>query len=101
MTKTKTETNNLDNKTALTVFATKGDNSGEINLQWDSVKNATGYTVQLCKVNGRKNWKHFDIVSESFCTINGLKTKQKYLFRVAAINNRRQFPWSNVTEKKI
>ncbi len=98
---TKTDTGNLDTKTALMIYATKGDSPGEINLQWDSVKGAAGYAVQMCKVNGRKNWRHFDIVSESYCIISGLKVKQKYLFRVAVISNRKQYPWSNEVEKKI
>jgi hypothetical protein len=101
MKKSKTDISNLKNNKIFEIYATKGDNPGEINLQWDSVGGATGYVVQVSKPNAKQNWKHYDIVSESSCSIAGLKTKQNYLFRVAAINRKEQYPWSNEVEKRI
>ena len=97
----KTESSDINNNTLPTVYATKGDNPGEINLQWDSVNEATGYVVQVSKHNAKKNWKHYDIVSESFCTVSGLKTKCTHLFRVAAISRKGQSEWSSEISKKI
>lgn len=97
----KIESSNINNNTLPAVYATKGDNPGEINLQWDSINEATGYVVQVSKLNGKKYWKHFDIVSESFCTVSGLKTNCTHLFRVATVSRKGQSKWSSEISKKL
>jgi hypothetical protein len=97
----KNDSVNLNNNALPVIYATTGDNPGEINLQWDSVNGATGYVVQVSKLNAKKNWKHYDIVSESFCTVSGLKTKCTHIFRVAAISRKGQSMWSSEISKKI
>jgi len=82
------------------VYATKGDDTGEINLQWDSVNGASKYIIQKSPKNSKKCWKYVDIVTESCCTVTGLKPSRKYAFRVAAINGNGQSGWSKEIEKK-
>ncbi|MBZ0202508.1 MAG: fibronectin type III domain-containing protein [Ignavibacteria bacterium] len=82
-------------------YATKGDDTGEIKLQWDSVNGASKYLVQKSSNNSKKNWNHVDIVTESCCTVTGLRPSRKYAFRVAAINGSGQSSWSKEIEKKF
>jgi len=80
--------------------ATIGELEGEIDLQWDAVKEATSYVVEMLK-NKSKCWEQLDIVSNSKHTITGLKTSTRYSFRIAAINGKQQGPWSETVEKSI
>lgn len=82
------------------IFATKGDEPGNINLQWDSVVGATSYVVQKSAKNCKRIWKHVDIVTESSCKLEDLTKNKTYLFRVAAVNKLGQSNWSKEIEKK-
>jgi hypothetical protein len=82
------------------IFATAGDLPGEINLQWDSINDATGYVIQAGKKNNNIRWKLLDIVFESKYTINGLKPQTEYCFRVAVLNKKKQNSWSRCIAKK-
>lgn len=66
--------------------AAKGMSKGEINLQWDSVKNAVAYIIEFSRSGGIKNtgWKILDIISDSRYTVRNLKSNKIYLFRVAS-----------------
>ena len=91
----------MNNKKAVTnIFATAGDSPGEIDLQWDSIHDATGYAVQAGKKYNSIRWKLLDIVFESKYTVNGLKPQTDYCFRVAVLNKKRQNSWSGYVIKK-
>jgi hypothetical protein len=68
--------------------AAKGDSKGEINLQWDSVKNADSYIIEIGKpVNSIGiRWKVLDIISDSRYTVRKLRSNKEYFFRVALVN---------------
>lgn len=95
---------------------TRGEETGEINLSWDPVKNAELYVIQYntaknrAAANGRikhadklkdECWITADIINESKYTIKGLKEKRTYLFRVAAVTTNRQGPWSRAEKKEL
>lgn len=99
------------------IYVAKGDETGELNLSWDSLKEAELYVIQYRdikyprtkKINTDKKsgaklkslWKVADITNEPKYTIKGLKSKRKYSFRVAAVNSTRQGPWSVTAVKEI
>ena len=80
--------------------ATIGELDGEIDLQWDAVKGAGSYIVELSK-NRSISWEQIDIVSVSKYTVTGLKGNATYSFRIAAISGKLQGSWSEVVSKKI
>ncbi len=88
-----------------TLYATTGDSPGEIDLGWDALMSARSYVVQYCvQSDNKKNaekWQHIDIVTESCCTVSGLKTGKTYGFRVAHISNTGQGKWCEPVFKKI
>jgi Fibronectin type III domain len=83
------------------LFATLGDETGEIELQWDSVNKAKCYIIQM-RMSKTKNplWKHIDIINDSKYTITGLTPFKSYEFRVAAIGEKGQGDWSEAIIKK-
>lgn len=93
------EINNIPSQPE-SLAATIGELDGEIDLQWDSVKGASSYVVELLK-GKRGNWEQVDIVSVSRYTVNSLRNKIVYSFRIAALNGRRQGPWSKIITKKL
>ena len=82
------------------IFATSGDSPGEIDMQWDSIHDATGYVIQAAKKNNIIRWKLLDIAFESKYTVNGLKPQTEYYFRIAVLNKKRQKSWSGYITKK-
>ncbi len=82
------------------LYASKGDFRGEIDLVWDPVENASGYVIQVSKLNGQEKWKQVDIVTKSHCTITGLRPSQTYRIRAASISNSTQNEWSEITTEK-
>ena len=83
------------------IFATKGDEPGEVNLQWDSVEGALNYIIQKANYANGSTWRHVDIVNESRYTIAGLISKRKYVFRVAAVGKQGQGSWSKEIIKNL
>lgn len=83
------------------IFASRGDEAGEVNLQWDSVEGAASYIVQQAYCREVKTWKQVDIVNESRYTIEGLASNKEYVFRVAAMNRVGQGKWSKEINKKL
>ncbi len=80
--------------------ATTGELEGEIDLQWDSVKDASSYVIELSK-NKSERWQQVDIVSHSGHTVTHLRTNTVYHFRIAALNGKKQGPWSEAVSKKL
>jgi hypothetical protein len=87
-------------KTQMQIYAATGKFKGEVNLQWDSVRKANLYVVELAPAKTGK-WKQVDIICSSIYTIEGLKQGCTYLFRVAAVYINGQGPWSKPVAKKI
>ena len=99
------------------IYAARGADTGELNLSWDSLKEAELYVIQYMdtKSHRLKNnnsakksgtrikslWKVADITDEPKYTFKGLKGNRKYSFRVAAVSAEAQGPWSTTTEKEI
>lgn len=93
--------NEKENKT-VTLQAALGDNIGEVCLQWDSVKGADSYIVQFSSNGSKKrNWRIYDIVQHSWCTVTGLKPKRKYYFRIAPVSRRGKGKWSMEINRKL
>lgn len=92
--------NNL-NLTINSIHAARGDGAGEIDLNWDAIENADSYVIEFCERNGRAKWNVLDIINESKYTVKGLKNKKAYMFRVAAVDSKKQGPWSITVEKII
>jgi hypothetical protein len=94
---------NMNGKTQLLtpgpLFVTNGAFRGEINLQWDAVKDANHYVIEISK-NGSL-WKQVDIISDPHYSMQGLTSGKNYSFRVSAIYNAGQSGWSNAVTKKI
>jgi hypothetical protein len=69
--------------------AAKGDSKGEINLQWDSVKNAVSYIIEIGNPNQSRviKWKILDIISDPIYTVRNLRSNREYFFRVAFVNS--------------
>lgn len=83
------------------IFASLGDDLGQVNLQWDSVDGATGYIIQQAYNRECKIWRYVDIVNESRYKIEGLSLKKKYVFRVAAMNRNGHGNWSKEINKNL
>lgn len=77
-----------------------GDNDGEIDLDWDSVKKAKSYEIQrsLDPVTAT-SWIAAGTVTKSKGTITGLTSGTKYWFRVRAIGAAGPGPWSDPATK--
>lgn len=86
----------------ISLYATRGDQTGEIEIQWHPEEGASCYIIQMSPA-GKKNhpWKHIDIVNSSKYTITGLKPSKSYAFRIAAVSNGSgQGSWSEPIVKK-
>jgi hypothetical protein len=87
------------------VFVTNGSYKGEIHLQWDAVKEANHYAVQLSKMGtadkSETGWLQVDIISDPCYSMEGLKSGKSYSFRISAIFSEGQGPWSEAVTKKI
>lgn len=78
------------------LIATVGDNDGELDLDWDSVRGATTYLVQRSlDPPTATSWQQAIVVTKSKGTVTGLTSGTKYWFRVAAVGAAGQGPWSD------
>lgn len=89
---------NIDSNTPDCLSAAISSNEGEINLQWEPVKDAKFYIIQA--QNGNRAWKEIDIVSSTTYTASQLKSGKHYRFRVAAVSSRGQGGWSIDVSKR-
>jgi hypothetical protein len=80
--------------------ATVGDHDGEINLSWETVRGARSYTIERSPDPPTEStWVHAGLSTRSKTTIEGLTSGTRYWFRVAALTNNGQTPWSNPAMK--
>ena len=82
------------------LFAANGSLKGEVLLQWDAVKNANRYIIELTK-NKLNGWEQVDIVNDSRYSITGLRPGKNYLFRVAPVFSSGIGQWSEPVSKKV
>lgn len=84
------------------VYAATGSLKGEILLQWDAVREANKYIIQISKKNGSQEaWQQFDFVKDPLYCITGLKPGREYSFRVAAVYSNGMGKWSSAVTKKV
>ncbi len=84
------------------VYAATGSMKGEILLQWDAVRDASKYIIQISKKNSAEStWEQYDIVKDPLYCITGLKPGKVYSFRVAAVYQGCIGRWSGTVTKKV
>lgn len=83
-----------------TMYVTRGDGAGEVNITWDSLDEADRYVVEYT-TPGKNGWMLADITNESSYTLKGLKLRRTYIFRVAAVNSSKKGPWCTPVKKKV
>lgn len=71
-------------------------NRSNITLDWDTVSNATSYQYQIDTANNFTNSSQTFSVPTSQITLNRLDNFTTYYWRVRAINNAGNSPWSGV-----
>ena len=77
-----------------------GDNDGELDPDWDSVKGTKTYEVQSSHDPiTPTSWTGAAMVTKSKATVSGLATGTKYWFRVRAIGSAGPGPWSDPATK--
>lgn len=81
------------------VYATIGNMPGEIFLQWDSIKSANKYMIEI-SLKYPVKWQQVDIVKDPVYNFTGLKPSTEYLFRVAAVYPEGTGKWSRSIIKK-
>jgi hypothetical protein len=80
--------------------ASAGDHDGEIDLSWDKVTGAKSYVVEKsADPPTPTSFTHAGVCTRSAFTVTGLKTGDRYWFRVAAINANGQSGWSDPAMK--
>lgn len=79
---------------------TAGDNDGELDPDWDSVRGASSYVIQRsADPPTASSWQMIMTVNPSKATVSGLTSGTKYWFRVAAVGAAGQGPWSDPATK--
>ena len=80
--------------------AAEGDHDGEIDLNWDKVKNAKSYVIERSvDPPTATSWNYETVSSKSSTTIVGLTSGTRYWFRVAAVLAAGQTGWSDPSTK--
>ena len=87
------------NSAPLELFVSNGTFEGEVNLQWDAVKDANHYIIQVSK--NKNAWQQIDIVSDAQYSVTGLKAGKTYQFRISALHESGQSAWSSPVQKKV
>ena len=76
--------------------ATGGDAAGECDLNWQPVKNARNYIVEMSPDPVTPtSWAQAGLPTKSRFTVSGLVSGAKYWFRVAASGSQGPGPWSD------
>ena len=84
--------------TALSAMA--GNNDGEVDLNWEPVKGANSYLIQMTTdPNVPDSWAPKANVTESYAVILGLTSGTKYWFRVAGVGAAGQGAFSGAESK--
>lgn len=80
--------------------AAEGDHDGEIDLNWDKVKNAKSYVIERSvDPPTATSWTYEATSSKSSATVVGLTSGTRYWFRVAAVLAAGQTGWSDPSTK--
>lgn len=69
------------------VFATQGDDAGEIDLQWNPVKRGLkSYTIEQTEdPAGQSGWSIAKVETRSKTSVTGLTSGKRYYFRISAV----------------
>ena len=66
------------------ITATPGDNAGVMNLDWQIVAKARGYSIQYADASTtERNWMPLTTSNKAHCTVSGLTSGATLAFRVA------------------
>jgi len=75
--------------------ASAGDEPGEIDLAWDPVPGASGYEVEIAyDLTGEGPWEQSGASNRSKITIQNLSNRNRYWFRIRALNERSAGDWT-------
>ena len=81
---------------------TAGDNSGELDAQWDPPGNAKSYEVQTsADPFSDATWKTTETVTNSKAALMGLTSGAKIWVRVRGINSAGKGAWSDPAVKVV
>jgi len=84
----------------LALSAMAGNNDGEIDLNWEPVRGANSYLIQMTTdPNVPDSWVNKANATESYAVILGLTSGNKYWFRVAGIGAAGQGAFSGAESK--
>lgn len=84
----------------MNLYAEVGGGDGEIDLNWEPVRGANSYKIQMTTdPNVPDSWAFKMNVTESFAVIKGLTSGTKYWFRVAAVGAAGQGDFSDPAAK--
>lgn len=76
---------------------TRGDDEGEMDLQWEPVPNARTYVVEMrIHATPENAWTQAELPTKSRTSLNGLTPGQRYEFRVRAVGAAGMSGWSDV-----
>ena len=79
--------------------ATMGDQSGEIDLQWDAIYGASSYVIECREYSPPTGWSQVKFLNQSKFTVTGLTSGKTYAFRVRALGPKGEGPWSDEAVK--
>ncbi|MBI5779391.1 MAG: fibronectin type III domain-containing protein [Planctomycetes bacterium] len=80
--------------------AMAGNKDGEIDLNWEPVRGANSYVIQMTSdPNVPSSWANKANATESYAVILGLTSGNKYWFRVAGLGAAGQGPFSGAESK--
>jgi hypothetical protein len=87
----------------LNLAVSAGDEEGSLDAQWDPVRGARIYKVQISTdlTSPPQNWTDKSNPTRSRCTLTGLTSGQKLWIRVKAIGANDEGPWSDVAWKMV
>ena len=81
---------------------TTGDNTGEIDAQWDGISNAKSFEVQTSPDPFTDaSWRTADTVTNSKVALTGLTSGAKIWVRVRDVNSKGKGPWSDPSVKVV
>lgn len=86
----------------LGLAATAGDMEGVVDLQWEAMRGAASYEVQIsANPNDLASWTHKATVTSSTTSLTGLQSAVRCWFRVRAIGANGPGPWSDPSTKIV
>lgn len=86
----------------LSLAVSAGDESGQLDLQWDRVKGARSYEIEVSPDPiTATSWTHRPSVTRSRVTLTGFTSGQKIWVRVRAVGAAGQGAWSDPATKIV